>query len=177
MPIPNGSQFADNIFKCIFLNENVWISLEISLKFVPMVPINNMPALVQIMGWRRSADKPLSEPMMVRLLTHICVTPPLLNKEAMWVNDSLGELAWLLHERYTAWTMWNDMQGNEWYQFALSEIAPCAWLFYQTDRHCSAYNYAVCSIEYARGFLVLGFVVVIAKYTELEQCANQVHNS
>ena len=26
---------ADDIFKCIFLNENVWISIKISLKFVP----------------------------------------------------------------------------------------------------------------------------------------------
>ena len=46
----NGRHFADDIFKCIFLNENVWISLKISLKFVPMGPINNIPALVQIMA-------------------------------------------------------------------------------------------------------------------------------
>ena len=51
--------------------KNVRISIEISLKFVPKGPINNIPALVQIMAWRRSGDKPLSEPMMVSLLTHI----------------------------------------------------------------------------------------------------------
>ena len=45
-----------------------------SLRFVPKVPINTIPALVQILAWRRSGDKPLSEPMMVSLLTHICVT-------------------------------------------------------------------------------------------------------
>ena len=56
------------------LNENVWIPIKISLKFVPKGPINNIPAMVQIMAWRRSGDKPLSEPMMVILLTHICVT-------------------------------------------------------------------------------------------------------
>ena len=28
------------------------------------------------MAWRRSGDKPLSEPMVVRLPTHICVTRP-----------------------------------------------------------------------------------------------------
>ena len=72
--------FADNIFKCIFLNEYVWISLKISLKFVPKVRINNPPALVQIMAWRRPGDKPLSEPIMVSLLTHLCVTQP------QWVN-------------------------------------------------------------------------------------------
>ena len=76
----NGSHFPDEIFKCIFLNENVWISIEISLKFVPKGLFNNIPALVQIMAWRRSGDKPLSETMMVSLLTHICVTRP------QWVN-------------------------------------------------------------------------------------------
>ena len=29
-----------------------------------------------MMAWRRSGDKPLSETMMVGLLTHICVTRP-----------------------------------------------------------------------------------------------------
>ena len=39
--------------------------MDISLKFVPNGQINNTPALVQIMAWRRSGDKPLPEPMMV----------------------------------------------------------------------------------------------------------------
>ena len=76
MPRQNGQHFPDNIFQYIFLNENVWISIEISLNYVHKSPINNKPALVQIMAWRRPGDKPLSEPMMVRLLTHICVTRP-----------------------------------------------------------------------------------------------------
>ena len=77
-PIQNGCHFADDIFKCIFVNENVWIPIKISLKFVPNGPINNIPALVQIKVWRRPGVKPLSEPMTVRLLTHIhvCVTRP-----------------------------------------------------------------------------------------------------
>ena len=49
-----------------------------------MDPINNMPALVQIMAWRRPGDKPLSEPKMVSLLTHICVTQP------QWENHVRG---------------------------------------------------------------------------------------
>ena len=57
---------ADNIFKWIFLNENVIISIEISLKSVPKGPINNIPALVQVMAWRRPGDKPLSDLMMVK---------------------------------------------------------------------------------------------------------------
>ena len=73
-PRPNRRHFADDIFKCIFENENEWFSPRISLKFVSKVRFNNIPALVQIMAWRRPGDKPLSEPMMVSLLTHICVT-------------------------------------------------------------------------------------------------------
>ena len=49
---------SQTIFKCIFLNENVSIAIKISLKFVPKVSINNIPALVQIMAWRRPGDKP-----------------------------------------------------------------------------------------------------------------------
>ena len=75
-PRQNGCHFPDDSFKWIFLNENVWISIEVSLKFVSKGPINNIPALVQIMAWRRPGDKPLSEPMVVSLLTHICVTRP-----------------------------------------------------------------------------------------------------
>ena len=37
--------FQDDIFKCIFLNENELISIKISLKFVPKGQINNIPAL------------------------------------------------------------------------------------------------------------------------------------
>ena len=79
-PRSNRRHFADDIFKCIFQNENEWISPRISLKFVPKVRINNIPALVQIMASRLPGDKPLSEPMLVSLLTHICVT------RLQWVN-------------------------------------------------------------------------------------------
>ena len=62
---------ADNIFKCIFLNENEKIQIQISLKLVPRSPIDNKAALVQVMAWRRTGDKPLPEPMLT-LFTHIC---------------------------------------------------------------------------------------------------------
>ena len=60
----------------IFFNENCCILITFSLKFVRKGPIDNNGALVQIMAWRRSGDKPLSEPMMISLPTHICVTRP-----------------------------------------------------------------------------------------------------
>ena len=92
-PRQYGRHFADDIFRSIFQNENVWSSLKISLKYIPRVQINNIPALVQIIAWRRPGDKPLSEPMMVRLPTHICVTRP------QWVNSLAPErFEWNIRE-------------------------------------------------------------------------------
>ena len=51
----NGCHLPDDIFKCIFLNENSWISIMISLKFVPKVPIKNILALVLKVAWRHQA--------------------------------------------------------------------------------------------------------------------------
>ena len=51
-----------------------------------------MAALVQIMVWRRRGDKPLSEPMMVSSLTHICVTRP------QWVNKNSA--TYIVRRRY-----------------------------------------------------------------------------
>ena len=102
-PRQNGRHFPDNIFKCIFLNENEWISIKISLKLVPKGQINNIPSLFQIMAWRRPGDKPLSEAMMVSLLTHICVTWPQWIKSMILItkNSSSGTgcefaLSWML---------------------------------------------------------------------------------
>ena len=72
------------IFQRTFSNGFSWIN--ISLKFVPRGRINNIPTLVQVMAWRRPGDKPLSEPMMARLPTHICVTRP------QWVNNDKGKI-------------------------------------------------------------------------------------
>ena len=55
---------ADDIFKSIFLNENVKISMQISLKFVPIGPIDNKSALVQVL--HRADAKPLPEAMMTQ---------------------------------------------------------------------------------------------------------------
>ena len=78
----NGRHFTDDTFKCIFLNENVRISIKISLEAVPKGPITNIPALIQIMAWHWPGNKPFSEPMMPKLLTHICVTRP------QWVKEN-----------------------------------------------------------------------------------------
>ena len=63
-PRQNACHFADGIFKCILLNEKVWISFKTSQKFVSKVRINNIPAYSSLVG-----AKTLSESMMVRLLS------------------------------------------------------------------------------------------------------------
>ena len=88
-PRQNGRHFPDDIFKCIFLNENGRVSIKFSLKFAPKVPFTNIPALVQIMAWRCPGDKPLSEPMTVSLLTNICVTRPQW-VELNWIKTGLS---------------------------------------------------------------------------------------
>ena len=69
--IQNGLHFPDDISNDNFFDENCHVLMQISPKFVPKGPIVNKPALVQIMAWRRTCDKPLAEPMMDTLLTQI----------------------------------------------------------------------------------------------------------
>ena len=73
---PMGPQVKFHKARPHFLNKDIWISIDTSLKFVTKGQINNTPALVQIMAWCPPGDKPLSEPMMVSLLMHICATRP-----------------------------------------------------------------------------------------------------
>ena len=66
------------ILQTAFANEYSWMKIYVFwfnfFEFLPRVPINSIPELVQIISWRRSGSKPLSEPMMISLLTHMCVT-------------------------------------------------------------------------------------------------------
>ena len=91
-PRQDRRHFADDIFTCIFFNENCCILITFSLKYVRKGPIDNNSASVQIMAWRRSGDKSLSEPMMISLPTHICVTRP------QWVNSFPPSAAYM-HRR------------------------------------------------------------------------------
>ena len=97
-----GRDKMDATSQTTYSNAFSWMKIfdfrfKISLKFVPMSLISNIPALVQIMAWRRPGDKPLSEPMMVNLSTHICVTRPqlvnvtLINK----VKEAYSNCKWV----------------------------------------------------------------------------------
>ena len=81
------------IFRCLFLKENIPISIDISVNFAPKCQMNNIPTRVQIMAWRLPGDKPLSETMMVILLTHKCVTQP------QWVEHTIA-LFWIAVVKY-----------------------------------------------------------------------------
>ena len=39
------------LLKCFYFSDKVWISIKISLKFVPMGSMKNMPTLFRIMAW------------------------------------------------------------------------------------------------------------------------------
>ena len=78
----------------ILLNKNICILIKISLNFVPKGPINNIPALVQIIAWRRPGVKPLSEPMKVKLPMQICITRPQL------VHSNSVEITFCSHSSY-----------------------------------------------------------------------------
>ena len=91
-PGQNGSHFTDETLKCILLNGNVRIQFKSLLMFVPNGPINNIPALVQLMAWRRPGAKSLSEPMVVRLSTHIYLNQWWLDYRHIYTSLGINEL-------------------------------------------------------------------------------------
>ena len=87
----NRRQFPDDSFNCILLNENIWTPMTIWLKFIPNGPINNIPALVQIMTLRQPGEKPFSEPVMAWFVDAYMLP------SAQWIQskDKCFTLSWL----------------------------------------------------------------------------------
>ena len=110
----DGRHFPDDSLKWIFLNENLWALIRISLTFVPGGPIKNIPALVQIMAWHRPWYKPLSEPMLVSLPMHICVTQPqLVNAAVLTYNEY----------NFSLWKSWK-VSNNSTFPFLHGQFLP-----------------------------------------------------
>ena len=65
---------VDGIFKCIFLDGNGWIPIQISLKFVPKRSVNNSQPLVHAMASTEQATSHYLNQWLLSLLTHICGT-------------------------------------------------------------------------------------------------------
>ena len=66
-PWQNGRHCADDVFKCIFMNEKFCILNRHSPKFVLKGLIKKKSVLVQVMAWRRVGDKPLTESKLIEL--------------------------------------------------------------------------------------------------------------
>ena len=76
------ADISQTTFPSVFSSMKMFeFRLKFHWSFVPKGPINKIPALVQIMAWRRPGDKLLSEPMLISLPTHICVNRP------QWVKN------------------------------------------------------------------------------------------
>ena len=75
-PSQHGRRVAYGICKRISMTESVWISIKFLIETCFKGQINNIPSLVQIRAWHRPGEKPLSEPMVVRLPMHIWNTRP-----------------------------------------------------------------------------------------------------
>ena len=109
-----------------------------TLNLVSHGPINYIPVLVQIMAWRRPGDKPLSEPMMVSLPTHICVTrPQWVNKIApiqehltqrMWIPSLRTILILLAWQSEKEFNIWITNMGFENTLKRINEITPAVIL-------------------------------------------------
>ena len=76
----NRRHFADNPLQMHFHHWNKCILIRISLKFVPVNPIDKKSALVQVMVWRRTGGKPLPEPMLTQF------TDAYMRHKGIWVS-------------------------------------------------------------------------------------------
>ena len=71
-PRQKGRHFPNDIFKFIYFNQNRCISIKTSLnslKIIGMCLIDNKAGLFQVMAWRPTGDKPLTETMMANVTT------------------------------------------------------------------------------------------------------------
>ena len=89
------------IFQTTFWNAFSWMKIyEFRLKFNWSLFLRVHPALVRIMTWRLPGDKPLSEPMLLRSPTHICVTQLQWVKPISWIVERAHEILPAILKRY-----------------------------------------------------------------------------
>ena len=128
-PRQNGPHFPDDIFKCIFSNENVWTSIKISPKFVPEGPINIIPASFQIMAWCQPGR-----------VTHICVSKlTIIGSDSGWTASShylnqcwniinfilRNKLQWNLNRNSYIFTQENAFENSVWKMAAILSWPQC----------------------------------------------------
>ena len=104
-----ADNLADDIFRCIFVNENIWMLNKISSKYVWECQIDNKSTLIRVTAWRRAGDKPLPEPMDA-LVSDIFRLPPV-RISPVWERR---ELVLFVHRIPFFWTS--------------SNITKCKWI-------------------------------------------------
>ena len=107
---------TDDIVKLIFLYEICWIFIKISLKCVAKSPINSMPALIKIMAWHWTGNKPLSEWII-----------------AYCHHASLGINAAFPLKIWTYAALWYTLQVFN--EIAVGVVGKC-WEIYYENAHC-----------------------------------------
>ena len=77
--------FRQRHIGCIFLNESVWISIEVSLKFVPNGPVNNIPASDK---WWLDANlfEPITTPITDTYMRESASMRYLISPREVWIN-------------------------------------------------------------------------------------------
>ena len=93
----------DVIFKCIFSNENILISIKISMNFIPKRPINTIPALVQIMAWCRFRVLLIMKILWSCMLFKVGIAPK-------FIDCFFLSKHWCV---FMACEIWNKMYKNE----------------------------------------------------------------
>ena len=138
MPRQNWRYVPDDIFKWIFLNENVWIFIKISLKFISKGPVNNIPALVQIMPWRRPGDKPFLNQWWL-FYWRIYASFGLNKLTVIWRRGSWSTLVKLLDAFFIELKTWRQPNGGlliEYLMMTFHRVTRCGILtsYGDTDR-------------------------------------------
>ena len=131
-PLDKMATSSQTTFSNAFSRMKNFVFCRISLKFVLEVQLimiswfDNDSALVQVMAWHRTGNKPLPEPMLLSSLTHVC------GSRGGWVNtgrltaqDKIApswRMAWL------KWLKQNDMiikYIHTWTNLNLQHIKLC----------------------------------------------------
>ena len=102
-PWKNCHNLADEIFKCIFVNENFCILIWISLTFVHRDQIDNKSAFIQGMAWCWTRGKPLPKPMVAQ---HKCGT------RGRWVKASRMLLVMMIYNVDGDWWLVYSKEAN-----------------------------------------------------------------
>ena len=101
----NGRDFANNIIKCIFVNENAHILIKFHWSLFPRVKINNIPALVQIMAWRPPGE---NHYLNQYCLVYWCIYVSLGLKE---LNSNLVKFCLIITSILVLQSFWNSAQS------------------------------------------------------------------